>query len=255
MPFISAKNLCFSYGKKPVIDELFIDIEEGCVLSILGANGCGKSTLLKLFLGLLRPQKGEVLVFGKKALNYKRSELAKLMAYLPQSLFTAFSYSANELALTGRLAHIKLFSNYSKKDQEIVDKAFETLNIKALQQAVFNELSGGERQLVLIARALASEARVLLMDEPVSSLDFGNQMRLLKLIKSLKELGLSIIKTTHFPEHASLCSDLVLLLKNGKALAFGQREDVLTSRLLSDIYGIDLEVYTKEKGQISVQLP
>lgn len=249
MMALEARNVTFSYGARLVLDGISLSVPRGRVLALLGPNGCGKSTLIKLILGLLRPQGGAVLLDGCDVSRLSNRERARRMAYVPQAHTLSFPYRVSEVVLMGRFAHRHLFQQaYSAEEYGLAQGAMERVGVAHLAARIYTELSGGERQLALIARALAQGADILVMDEPVSGLDFGNQLRLLREVRALAEEGFTVIKSTHFPDHAFLSSDEVVLMHHGKVLAQGTPEETMTKDRLQLLYGVEIEVLTQENG-------
>lgn len=246
---LSAKNISFSYGNKEIIKDITFELEQGDIISLLGPNGAGKSTLIKVLLGLLKPQKGEVFLEGKELREYSQKSLAKKIAYVPQNSHLPFAYTVLEVVIMGRIAHQTLFSKYTCKDEEIAKKSLEMLHIEHLKDRVYNELSGGQQQLVLIARALAQEAKIFIMDEPVSGLDYGNQIRLLEQIQNLSNEGYTFLQSTHYPDHALLISNESLLMKDGKVFQKGKTLEVITEESLQTLYGVNVEIAKFSQNQ------
>lgn len=239
---IRTENISFSYGKKTILDSVNMQIKEGDIVSLLGPNGAGKSTLIKILLGLLNPHAGDVYLDSVNLKSYKEKELARKVAYVPQSSYLPFSYSVLDIVIMGRISYQSIFSKYSKKDKKIAENCLEKLGILNLKDKMYNELSGGQQQLVLISRALAQEAKVFIMDEPVSGLDYGNQMRLLESIKNLADQGYTFLKSTHYPDHAFLVSNKVVLMKEGKILTMGSPDEIITRENINILYGIDVSI-------------
>jgi len=244
---IEARNIRFSYGRKPVLQGVDFNLEAGEVISLLGPNGSGKSTLLKILLGLLHGQ-GEVKVFGRPIGDYRRQELAKKIAYVPQIHHMPFSYTVLDVVLMGRLAHGGVFSNYSTRDVHLAHQALEQVGLEALAGQPFSRISGGQQQLALIARALCQQAEILFMDEPVNGLDYGNQIKLLRFLRDFAKCGTTFLKTTHYPDHALACSDRVAMLDHGKILAFDQVDRVLTPDNVQRLYGVEVEIAESRHG-------
>lgn len=242
MTLLQAKNINFAYGNRKVLDNVSLSLGKGEVVSLLGPNGSGKSTLLKILLGFHHPHHGEVLLDGEILHRISPKKLAKRIAYVPQIHQIAFPYSVIEVVLMGRMPHQSLFTHYSKCDRQIALEALDKLAISHLQNRAYTEISGGERQLALIARALAQGAKNFIMDEPVSGLDYGNQLRLLERIHQLAQDGYSFLKSTHFPEHALLISDRVILLGNGVIIAEGKPSEVITSENIQRLYGVEVDI-------------
>lgn len=252
---IQVSNLCFKYGNRLILDDISFKAEGSQLLSILGPNGVGKSTLFHCILGLLKGYKGEILLsdIGIKGLDVKK--MAKLVAYIPQSHYPSFNFSVFDMVLMGTSIQVSTISSPGKKQIELVESTLERLGIEYLKNRSYNQISGGERQLVLIARALVQEAKVLIMDEPTANLDFGNQIRVMSVIKSLTKEGYTIIQSTHNPEQAFLFSDVVLALKDGKVLASGVPAEIFTEDLIQTLYGIDVEINSLYEGKIKVCIP
>ena len=189
--------------RKTVLENVSFSLDKGELLCILGANGVGKTTMYRTILGFLPLLEGELLVDGRDIRQIPREQLAKHIAYVPQYHTPPFAYSVYDVVLMGRGTHISRFSSPGRKDELIALEMLERMGISHLKDDVYTEISGGERQLVLIARALAQQTEYILMDEPAASLDFGNQMRLLGVIRNLTKEGIGVAFTTHYPDHAS----------------------------------------------------
>jgi len=239
---LQALALRFSYGKRIILDDLNLDFHAGEVVSLLGPNGSGKTTLLKTLLGLLTPQSGMIHFEGRLLQSYSRSELAKRIAYVPQVHREAFAYRVEDVVLMGRMPYHGLFSTYTREDREIAEAAMTRLDILGLKDRAYTQISGGERQLTMIARSIAQGADVFIMDEPVNGLDYGNQMRLLAYIKRLAREGLTFIMTTHFPDHALMTADRVILFNHGTVIADGRPETVINRDSLRELYRIEVDV-------------
>ena len=236
------------YGGKPVVEDVSFSLDPGDVLCLLGANGSGKTTLFKAILGLLRLRGGRILVDGADTASWPQRRLARTLAYVPQAHTPPFPFAVRDVVLMARTAHLGIFGSPSRLDASIAEDAMETLGVSHLAHARYTEISGGERQLVLIARALAQQSEFLIMDEPTSNLDFGNQVRVLRRIKELAGRKLGLLMTTHFPDHAFLCASRVAVLKAGKLLAMGRPEEVITGRQLEGAYGVSVRVVEVEAG-------
>ena len=239
---LSADNLAFGYHGKAVGSGVSIDIRAGEVLCLLGPNGGGKTTLMKTLLGLLPPLAGAVRLDGEDAAAWPRRRLARVVGYVPQAHAAFFPFAVSDIVLMGRSAHIGLFAAPSRHDRAAAARALETLGIGHLHDRIYTEISGGERQLVLIARALAQEPRILVMDEPTASLDFGNQLRVLGRVAALAASGIAVVLSTHDPDHVFLCGDRVALLQDGRMEAIGAPEAVITPAALKRLYGVDVQV-------------
>lgn len=239
---IEVKNLSFSYGTRQVLKDVSFTASGGEVLSVLGPNAVGKSTLFNCILQLLTPNSGEILIDGDLASQMSAKQLARKIAYIPQSHNPVFNYTVFDMALMGANAQLGTFASPSKAHCQMAESALERLGIAHLAQRGYMQLSGGERQLTLIARALVQSAKVLIMDEPSSSLDFANRLRVMQTVRSLAEEGYCIIQSTHDPDQAYQFSEKLLALHNGSVLAHGAPQEVFTAELISKLYGIEVEV-------------
>jgi iron complex transport system ATP-binding protein len=235
-----------------VLSGVELELAQGEVLALLGTNGAGKSTLLRLLLGFEKPCSGEVLVSGRAIRALSRRELSKRIAYVPQAHHAPFPYPVREVVVLGRIAHAGLFREPGAVDRRRVEEVLSRIGIAALSDRPYTDLSGGERQLVLVARALAQDARVLVLDEPASSLDYGNQLRLLGTLRRLADGGLSILFTTHRPEHALLAADRVAVLEAGRISANGPAASVLSPQLLRRLYGAEVELLERPEGGLAL---
>lgn len=248
MSFFDAQHISFAYQKKPILEDVNICIPEGSIVSLLGANGAGKSTLMKILLGLLNPSAGEVILKGKNLQSYSVKQRAKQIAYVPQSTKIAFSFSALEIVLMGRIAFECWFKKASPKEIELCYSSLERLGIAHLAKQNYQTLSGGQKQLVLIARALAQGAKILVMDEPISGLDYGNQLRLLEAIQKLTYEGYTFLKSTHFPEHVLLLGGYTYAIKDGGVLTHGITSQVVTQELINELYSVKIELQQTPVG-------
>lgn len=252
---IVVKNLDFCYGKNQVLSQVDFRARDHQLLSILGPNGVGKTTLFRCMLGLLKDYQGQILLEGIDIKTLGAAEMAKLIAYVPQFHYPAFNYSVFEMVLMGTSARVSVIASPGKKQKRLASAALERLGIEHLKDRGFTMISGGERQLVLLARALAQEAKILVMDEPTSSLDFGHQIRVLTRIKSLAGEGYTIIQSTHNPDQTFMFSDMVLTLKNGRVLAWGAPADVFTEDLIHNLYGMEVKMESLYHDLARVCLP
>jgi len=247
MRVLDAKNICFAYGQKTILSGIDFSIEQGDVIALLGPNGSGKSTLMKILLGLYKAQ-GEILLEGKKLSKYSQKEIAQKIAYVPQMHKIPFAYTVLEVVMMGRLAHTGFFSSYTPNDTSITMQALEKVGMHTQAKQAYATLSGGQQQLVLIARALAQEARILFMDEPVNGLDYGNQIKLLRLLKALAKEGYTFLKTTHYPDHALYASNRVAIIKNGEMIGFDTTTSLLTAQTIQMLYGIEVVLEKTKQG-------
>lgn len=235
---IEVKNLRFCYGARPVFGDVSFTAEKGELLAVLGPNGVGKSTLFRCLLGFLKPVSGEILVDGKELGAYSRRELAKKIAYIPQSHTPAFDHTVLDSVLMGMTAQLGVFEQPGQAQREKALQMLRALGIEKLSSRGCMKISGGERQLMLLARALVQDASMLIMDEPTANLDYGNSCRVMERVKKLGQNGYTIIFSTHDPNQAFSYATKVLALKDGGVMAVGAPEAVLTEDVLSRLYGI-----------------
>ncbi|RDJ15810.1 ABC transporter ATP-binding protein [Rhizobium grahamii] len=239
---LALEALSFGYAGRMVAEGVTLELARGEVLALLGPNGAGKTTLMKTMLGLLSPRSGDVRLDGRPLSEWSRRDRARRIAYVPQAHASAFPFSVRDVVLMGRAPYLGPFETPGAADVAAAEAALDSLGIAALADRVYTMISGGERQLALIARALAQAPSIMVMDEPAANLDFGNRMRLLSRIRQLADSGLSVIFSTHDPDHAFLVADRVALLHDGRLRALGRPEAVLTPETMKDIYDIDVVV-------------
>ena len=237
---LSVKDASIGYGAKQVGTGIHLDLYLGEIVCLLGPNGSGKSTLFKSLLGLIPLLGGQVMLQDKNLSLWPRRELAQVLGYVPQASEGMFAFSVTDIVLMGRSAYIGRFGVPSAHDMYLAHQALEQLGVLHLADQAYTQLSGGEKQLVLLARALVQEPKILILDEPTASLDFGNQIRVLKQIKALRQQGLAIFLCTHQPEHARRVADQVVLLKKGKVVARGPTEQSLHVAALADLYELNV---------------
>ena len=241
---IEIREAGFSYGKGlEVFEGLNFSAHTSGVFCLLGPNGCGKTTLLKCIAGLLKLKAGEILLHGRSIASLQRSAIASVIGYIPQEHTYTFAYSVFDIVLMGRAPHLGMFSSPSKADFEIAGECLDRVGIAHLRDKRFTEISGGERQMVLIARVLAQRPQIMLLDEPTSHLDFRNQTLVLRMISKLASDGLLVIMTTHVPNHAIIYASHVALMNQGRLVIIGKPEDVITEKNLREIYSIDVKIF------------
>jgi iron complex transport system ATP-binding protein len=243
-PAIALQEVSFRYGpgSPPALDRVSVEIPEGMVAALLGPNGSGKSTLLHLILGLLPPEAGKVHIMGQLQNDYGRREMSRLLGLVPQEEHVAFDLSVLEYVLLGRAPYLDLLERPSADDRRLSYESLVTAGIESLGERPVPALSGGERQLVTVARALAQQPTILLLDEPTAHLDLANARRILHVLRSLKGAGKTIVFTTHDPNAAAAIADYVILLRGGKVLSSGPAAATLTAENLSATYGVNVEV-------------
>lgn len=248
-------HLSFAYGERDVLRDVSLTVPDGTLACVLGPNGVGKTTLFRCVLGLERPSAGMVRVNGHDLATLSVAERAREMAFVPQSHAQAFDYEALDVVLMSSASRLGPLRAPSAVDRRRALDALERVGVARLAHRGFMEVSGGERQLVLIARAIAQDARSIVMDEPTSSLDFGNTARVMGVVRALADDGLSVIVSTHQPEQAYLYADTVLALDDGHVRACGSPREVVTAELLSALYGLDVEVTSLHGDRVRACVP
>lgn len=249
------EDVSFSYRQNEVLKNLSFSVPRGRVVGILGANGAGKSTLFKLILGVLPLRRGDIIINGRSVKTLSNRERAKQMAYIPQTQKGTFQFTVEEMVLMGTTASFGMFSQPGKPERIKVAEAMRLLQIEQFSNRLYDQLSGGEQQLVLIARAVAQDAPILIMDEPTASLDYGNQIRVLEQIRQLADRGYLVLISTHNPQHIFLYADDVLLIEGGTAIVFGKPQDVLSEALLSHVYRVPIQLEKSARTEIVTVLP
>ena len=248
---LSAQNLRIGYVDRVLAANISFTLDSGEVIAILGPNGSGKTTLFRTLLGLTPALHGAALLNGRAISELTPEVIARAVAYVPQVSANFANFSVIEVVLMARAPHLAWYASPGTKDRAIAESALAELNIGDFADREFIELSGGERQLVMIARALASEATILLMDEPTASLDFGNQFLILDEIAKLKARGVAVIFTTHHPDHALRIADRTLTIARDGKVEIGATSAVLSAASLTALYGIDIDLLTSNYGPIN----
>ncbi len=248
MAIIKVDDIHVYYDSLKVLEEVSIEINEGDIVSILGPNGSGKTTLLKTLDAILKPYKGSIYIDMKNILDIPRRELAKIIGYVPQTIAFYPGLKVIDFVITGRRPYIEF--SPTKKDFEIIYKVLKEVDIEYLADRYLSQLSGGELQRVLIARALVAQPKILLLDEPTSNLDIRYQIEVLELIKRLSRENTTVVMAIHDLTQAYRYSDKVILLKNGKIFSMGRPEDVLTPKNIEMVYGVKVTVLSSEKAVI-----
>ena len=235
------RKLSIGYSDRMVGRDLDVSVQQGEVLALLGPNGGGKTTLLKTLLGLLKPLAGDALIDGKSLGAYSVRERARHIAYVPQLHTPTFAFTVEAVVLMGRTAHGSLFSRPSAHDREVARQSLVRFGIDHLSERPYTMISGGERQLALLARALAQEPQFIVLDEPTASLDFGNQGKVMREIRALAASGHGVLFTTHDPNHALRAADRAYLLRDGERIAEGSVRNVLNREQLEELYRAPVE--------------
>jgi len=247
---VSAEHVDFSYRCFPALSDVTFQVDSGNLICVMGCNGAGKSTLFKCILGVLRPQKGKIFINGDDIAAIAPRAMAGKVAYIPQNQPWNFSYSALEIVLMGVTSGKGMFFIPGKEEEKQAEIAMEQLGIANLKHRNYSHLSGGERQMVMIARALAQKTKILVMDEPCSDLDYGNQIRVMGAIKTLARQGYLVLLSTHNPQLTFLYADLALVLSAGKIRCFGAPGEVIGEALLKEIYDIHVRIkFDAETGK------
>lgn len=236
------------YGGTAVIEHLSFAVHPGEVCCLLGPNGAGKTTVFRTVLGTLAPLVGSIAVDGRDVRSLGERELARLVAYVPQAAEVPFAFTVLDVAVMGRLAHLGAFGAPGAADYAVCDRVLALLGIEHLADRLYTELSGGERQMVLIARALVQEPRYLLMDEPTAALDLGNQARVLAAVRTLAHRGIGVLMTTHTPDHLGMLEATGVLLFPDGSYALGSADRLLNERNLACAYGVPVMVVEAERG-------
>jgi iron complex transport system ATP-binding protein len=243
---IYVRDASFSYGQRSIFSGLEFNVRRGEVLCLLGANGCGKTTLLRCISGFLKLRSGSVLLDGTDIATLPPQLLARRIGFVFQDNTAAFPYTVLEIVRMGRTPHLKFFASPDQSDTNIAEQAMKNVGIFHLRDKKFTEISGGERQLAVIARTLAQGPDIILMDEPTSALDFRNQTLVLHMITRLAEQGLTIIMSSHYPNNALLFSHRVAMMHGGRFTALGKAEEVITEDNLRSTYGVGVRILTAD---------
>jgi iron complex transport system ATP-binding protein len=246
---LQARNLAIGHHEHLLGDGYTLALRPGAVPALLGPNGAGKSTLVRTLLGLLPALGGSIELEGRPLAALGERERARAIAWVPQHAAGSFDWPVRDLVMMGRTAHAGLLGAPSAADRAAVAEALERLDIAALADRPLSRLSGGECQLALVARAIAQQARYVLLDEPTASLDFGNQARVLREIRRLADLGLGVLFTTHDPNHALRAADDALLVRAGRPLAFGPAARVIDAAALAELYGVPVREWRGDDGE------
>ncbi len=245
------KDLSYAYpnGRK-ILENINFSLNDGDILSIIGPNGAGKSTLLNCLCGVFTPKTGEIIIDGIDISQAKVETVAKHVGYMRQNTDIVYDFKVRDVVLMGRAPYVGPLSLPSAQDKKTADEAIVSMGIDNLSDRLYTELSGGEKQKVLIARLITQQPRVIVMDEPTSALDYGNQRRTLDIIRDLSSKGYVIIMTTHNPDHALQVGGKVALISKDRDFVFGDGKDILKSETLSKLYGVNIRAeYVESFGR------
>lgn len=252
------KNLTFSYGSegRKVLDNASLELREGEVLCILGPNGAGKTTLLNCMAGLLKPQSGSISLCGGNLDKMNAKEIARIVGYVPQLHTPSFDYRVLDFVLMGAAPHTGMFSRPSKEDEELCMEVLKSMKLEHLAERSYVEISGGERQQLLIARSIVQRPKAILFDEPTAHLDYGNQHRVLNRVRKMADEGFSVIITTHNPDHALLLGDKAAIVDRNGKITQGSCSEILTEEKLCDVYDTDIKLmWIEELGRTACLVP
>lgn len=233
---LQVEDIHFNYGKNQILKNISFDVEEGLLCGLFGPNGCGKTTLFKCCMKFLKFHKGSVVMDGIDIKNHRIEDMAKVVAYVPQEHKPPFPYLVKEVVLMGRTPHLGGFFGVKRADKKKALDALELLDISHLGEEPYNQLSGGQRQMVLIARAIAQETKLIFLDEPTSALDFSNQMKIWTLLRKVAEQGITILACSHDPNHVTWFCDKVVVMNNNGIISQGAPNHVITETILDEIY-------------------
>ena len=236
---LTVSDLGFAYDRRPILQNVNFSLGEGQLVALLGCNGAGKTTLLRCILGLSEGYTGSITVDKTEVRTLRPRELSHRIAYIPQVHYPAFRYSVLEMVLMGTTHRLSAVGTPGVREEAAALDALRKIGVEQLAPRDYGKISGGEQQLVLIARALAQGTKLLLMDEPTSSLDYGNGQRVLAAVRCLTREGYTVLLSTHDPQHALTYADRILALSDGKLIADGAPRDALTPALIRTLYGVD----------------
>lgn len=239
---LEVRDATCGYGNTPILENVSIRLRQGEIVCLLGPNGVGKTTIFRSMLGFLKLLSGSVYLDGVPRDGMTRREFSRNVGYVPQSHEPPFPFSVPDVVVMGRASRLGRFESPGMRDYMIADRVLEMLNISYLRTKTYTQISGGERQMVLVARSLAQNPKLLVMDEPTANLDYGNQVHVLECIKRLSGTGLGVLMTTHSPDHAFLCCDRVILLTKNKRIIEGSVDDVITEDNLREAYGVEVKI-------------
>ena len=257
MGLIELDKACFSYdGKTDIFTDLSCTFSTENIFCILGRNGIGKSTLLNGIMNLLPLRSGRVVLDGQDLKSYRPDELARKISYIPQTYHLVFPFKVVDMILMGRTPHLNSLNRPTQEDYDKVMAAVEELGLEPYLERSCTQLSGGQLQMVMLARAIAQEAEFIVLDEPTSHLDYGKQMETLKMLYRMHERGTGVLFTSHNPDHAFSLCDKVAIMNHGTFVSVGSPEEIITPEALSEIYGTDIQIVSYgEDGRGKVCAP
>ena len=240
---LELNNVTCGYGEEhPIAKGVNIDLSSGDVCCLLGPNGVGKSTLFKTIINLLPPLSGQVCIDGENISSWSPARVSRHLAYVPQAHIPSFPYLVKEVAMMGRLGKIGGLRQPGPEDYDIVEQALEDVGLRHLRDVPYSDISGGERQLLMIARALSQQSQMLLLDEPTANLDYGNMLMVMKTLRRLADGGLCVMFTSHMPDQAFMCDAKTALMLPGRSVLFGTADEIITRRNLFEAYNAKIQI-------------
>ncbi len=243
MNVLEIRDAAFAYDDtENIFEGINLTVDKGDVVCILGPNGCGKTTLIKCLNKLHELKEGAVYINGRDIRDINQREIAKNIGYIPQGHIPTFAFSVMDVVLMGRSPHLDFFETLGEADYKIAENALKKFGLYDMRDKPYTSLSGGEQQLVFFARVIAQEPHMLILDEPTSHLDFGNQLKTLDVISKLAADGLSVVMTSHFPDHAFISSNKVAIMKDRGFMDIGKPDEVITGKNMEKAYGIHVEI-------------
>jgi len=252
---IVVQNLSFSFSQKPAVDELDFKVSNSEIVGIIGANGAGKSTIIKLLTKVLKPQNGTIAIDEKDLESLSRMDLARRLAVVSQISELPESFSVEEIVMMGRTPHIGFLASETKRDNEIVEKVMSRTDVLKFRSRHLGSLSGGEKQRVVLARALAQEPKYLLLDEPTNHLDLNHSIELMRLIKKEVENGMGVLLILHDLNLASRVCDRLLVLEDGKIVGQGSTNEVISKTLIKNVFGAEVNIYKDPNDNTKIIIP
>ena len=237
------RDVACGYEKNnPILEHITFELNSGDICCILGPNGVGKTTLFRTVLSLQPALAGQLLLDGQDITKWTPKRRARSLAYVAQAHTPVFPYKVKDIALMGRLGQVSRFAEPSKKDLQIAEQAMEDMGIRHLRDKLYTDISGGERQILMIAKALAQEPEILILDEPTANLDYGNMARVIDCIRKLAKKGICVIMTTHLPDQAFMCNSKTLLITRNHPVIFGDCAEVITEKNLQRAYNTPVQI-------------